>query len=174
MFDMCILSAIALIVFIYRLQALNFKGYLKFYDYDKKLANKYEIYLFTENNKYGAFHFIGIALSIAAIVSSFIKSIIPVTIFCVCFFAYALLYAIKFENMITTASKNENRCVFLLSHIIELGEKEDYEWKTNPEESDEIRNLYHCCKHDKMTMLFDLLPLIVLGLSALISFSNIM
>lgn len=167
-----VISIVALIAYIYRLQALNFRGYMKFYDYDRDLARKYELYLFTENNKYRTFHFIGIALSVVAIVSSFVKSMILTIIFCICFFVYFLLYSIKFEDKITAASKNENRCVFLLSRMVELSEKEDYEWGTKSNESDEIRNLYHCCKHDKMTMLFDILPLIVLGLAVLTSFFN--
>ena len=169
---MYILSAFALIGFIFRLQALNFKGYLKFYDYNKELAKKYEIYsMCTESRRYELYYLIGMLLSVAVLVSSLVDNFILTSTIAGCCSIYALLYGLKFERYIQKANKNEKRCVYLLNHIIKLDSKEDCECKANAKDADDIHTLYLCCNHDKMTLLFDLVPLFLLVLSFIISFT---
>ena len=160
------LPAFALIGFIFRLQALNFKGYLKFYDYDREIAKKYEIYsLCTESQRYELYHFIGMLLSVVSFVSSLAENSILNVIFICCCFVYALLYGLKFEKYIREAGKNEKKCVYLLKHIVNLNGSKDYEMNTIPEDASAIHFLYLCCNHDKMTLLFDLVPMLLLALS---------
>ena len=163
---MYILAIIALIGFIFRLQAINLKGHLKYYDYDREIAKKYEIYsMCTESAKYTLYHFIGIFLSVISIVSSVVGNLILTTIFSCCVVVYAFIYGYRYERHITIANENEKKCVFLLNHIIDLEDKEDYQWKTSPKDATDIYYLYLCCNHDKMTLLFDLIPLFLLVLS---------
>ena len=160
---MHILAIIALLCFIFRLQAHNFKGYLKFYDYDREIAKKYGIYsMCIERRRYELYHVIGMLLSVAIVVAAFVDNFKLTSVFAGCCFIYALIYGIKSEKYIQEASHNEKRCVFLLKHIIDLNGAKDYEEKTTPEDATDIHFLYLCCNHDKMMLLFDLVPLLLL------------
>lgn len=173
------IATISLIFFIFRLSSHHFDGYLKYHDFDREIAEKFEIYsLCIESKKYTWFHKIGITLSSLAILCSFldlttIYGIIISSLFWMCGFVFILFYVFKFEKRIKAAAANEFRCVRLLNSFIYSTTKGQY--SNNPKfmywnnveakEADAIENLYLCCQFDRNMLIWDLATLGLFALS---------
>lgn len=167
------IAIISLIFFIYRLSSHKFKGYWKYHDFDRDIAEKYGIYsLCIEGKKYARFHLFGIVLSALVLVLSFFvfatpyKEIIESLIF-MCGFVFVMFYSFKFEKTIKTASANVRNCINVLNSYIYTTTKGQYSnrpsWiyykDVEAKEADEIETLYLCCQFDRDMLIGDAIAL---------------
>ena len=167
------IAIISLIFFIYRLSSHKFKGYWKYHDFDRNIAEKYGIYsLCIEGKKYTWFHKIGIVLSSLVFVLPFFDVLIPYyevvsSLVALCGFTFVMFYTFKFEKTIKTASTNAWKCINVLNSYIYTTTKGQFSnrpsWiyykDVEAKEADEIETLYLCCQFDRDMLIGDAIAL---------------
>lgn len=171
------IAIFSLIFFGCRLASHKFKGYCKYHNFDRNIAEKYGIdSLCIEGKKYTLFHLFGIVLSALASVLSFFDVLPYYEVVCSlvasCGFVFVMFYTVRFNKMIKEATANQFHCVRLLNSYIYTSTKGKY--SNNPsyiyskdieaKEADEIETLYLCCQFDRDMLIGDA---IALGLFAL-------
>lgn len=167
------IAIISLFFFVYRLSSHKFKGYWKYHNFDRDIANKYGIdSLCIEHEKYTWFHIIGIVLSSLTFVFLVFDVSIPYSkiinsLIFMCGFVFILFYSFKFEKTIKTASANARNCINVLNSYIYTTTKGQYSnrpsWiyykDVEAKEADEIETLYLCCQFDRDMLIGDAIAL---------------